>query len=517
MTATECSSQLGAREAFAQFNDSAYALVPHRHPYLRWLFLHNWILPTIILILTIALSMLAVYSTEEPRAVWTLLRVYGPVYVRGNSYDISCNRASDSEMRLMVCAHTRLVKPEELVQFRRELNSDLKPSERVSIRYLDFDQNETASAAAASSDQVRINYLVAIRYTSKEWTSFVMSELTLTLAVPLLLCLVVTGSLISRLAKLTPNYLYDLTTAGRLLVKKELEIDDKETAEKSSPAAKRSLLHLLRLRPRTWDSYAMDLEYAVTDNPLRYWSFALFIVLLLSLTMNSVDNMGALQTEVIWSSIYAYFIVFFGTILSAYVISFALWELIAIAAYLHNLPAYFQISIQDKHGDGCGGLQKLGYLSLYIALIIAGPSTAIAAIWWLFPDVLMLVEPLFVGIIVALTILVVLAAAAFFWPLWQVHSAMVKEKSAHQDKAATDFGLIESRLREAILQNDEKAKEYAEQHASLEIVYSNLKTYPTWPFASRQMVAFVTSQVIPVSTILTAMFELSDIVTGIFT
>jgi hypothetical protein len=107
----------------------------------------------------------------------------------------------------------------------------------------------------------------------------------------------------------------------------------------------------------------------------------LSVSLFLFFARSIVGEIGATETEVIWSTLYAVTVILIGSLGFAYVMAFILWYLVVVAGYLRRVTPIFCLDIQPEHGDGCGGLQRLGQVSLIIALVIAIPSVVIAILW----------------------------------------------------------------------------------------------------------------------------------------
>lgn len=74
-------------KSFACFLDGDRALIPHKNRYARWMFLHSWLVPLVLLILAILFSTAAVIGAENQQVVATMIRVYGPRYAAQDCED----------------------------------------------------------------------------------------------------------------------------------------------------------------------------------------------------------------------------------------------------------------------------------------------------------------------------------------------------------------------------------------------------------------------------------------------
>lgn len=491
-------------KSFACFLDGDRALIPHKNRYARWMFLHSWLVPLVLLILAILFSTAAVIGAENQQVVATMIRVYGPRY--------AAQDCEDDWVRIDGVYYGRLICAVTLQDAERE-GARYRPMERVYLVEAQPPEAEDVGAAEPERESETAQYLVVIDYTSKEWTSFVMSSMTIGLGIPLLLCLFVIGLLISTLARKVPRSLSELACAGRLQpgvevaqIKTESQEDEEEPAEESGGRKH------WQLWPRNWWSYAQDLERAVV-HPIRFPFYIFWVIVIFYFAQAAVIELGATETDVIWSTVYAIVVILIGSFGFAYVLAFLLWYLFVIAGYLRRITPTFNLDIQPEHGDGCGGLQRLGQISLIIALVIILPTLVIAILWG--AGALTVVDNLFFGALVILSCILILAPLAFFGPLWRVHSEMSAAKASYQDEAIANIAPFEQQLRQRIVrgQLDESDTQKLDRELTrLKALYPATQDFPTWPFSTGQLLTFLSSQFIAVVSIFTAVVEFGALV-----
>jgi hypothetical protein len=113
-------------------------------------------------------------------------------------------------------------------------------------------------------------------------------------------------------------------------------------------------------------------------------------------------------------------------------------------------------------------------------------STAIGLVFFVYPWMLMNPElfsdPVILGIILAITILVI---SIFVWPLWGVHKLLEEKKEGTLREIDLRFESVFLEFNQHFDDHDFKATERLnETIASLEIQYKRIKSIPTWPWRS---------------------------------
>jgi hypothetical protein len=203
-----------------------------------------------------------------------------------------------------------------------------------------------------------------------------------------------------------------------------------------------------------------------------------------------------------------------GTILAVFLEGYFFvagsWVLAVTGKYLRDLTGQFKFHIQPSHPDHCGGLSYLGNFSFGMALPILILSLLLGfyALIGFTPQGAYLLEPIFAMILLPLVLL--LAALAFFAPLWTIHRRMVEGKKAYND----DFAKWTAKLEQAIQSSIEgqatldpqaldKAKAAKEEMEVLQVLHPDNVKYPTWPFDRRILVAYFIPQIPAILSLLT--------------
>ncbi len=81
---------------------------------------------------------------------------------------------------------------------------------------------------------------------------------------------------------------------------------------------------------------------------------------------------------------------------------------------------------------------------------------------------------------------------------------MVEHERKIQDQAAASIGAVEEKLRDLLGSqeyNANKAKPLEARLEKLNKVYPANLNYPTWPFTTRVILIFYTSQIVPIITV----------------
>jgi hypothetical protein len=189
--------------------------------------------------------------------------------------------------------------------------------------------------------------------------------------------------------------------------------------------------------------------------------------------------------------------------LIALIVGLMVWRMIVIGVQVWRLGSRFNLAPQLGHPDGCGGLEPLGNLCLWNALIVSigglflggwtilGPSSPYASVANTY-------APLFAKLLV---IPMLVAAVSFFLPLWSVHLAMTARRAEVQlqlDQLGSVINGLEHEMLEKVdeLQADQSEK-MAKKLDVMQQVYMRGNYYPVWPFNIKTLLKFGTSQVVP--------------------
>ena len=189
-----------------------------------------------------------------------------------------------------------------------------------------------------------------------------------------------------------------------------------------------------------------------------------------------------------------------------YLIGLLAWRVGVIAYFVSRLGQRFDLAIQPKHPDKCGGLQPLGDWCLTIALLLL-----LAASYFSFWGVVITffssgadqaIDQLWTGWYQQLlVVLSVLAVFLFVQPLYAVHLQMEqrrREIQAELDELShkIDELMLELRTKADTL-TPEQGKQRLETLDFMQKVYDQSKHVPTWPFDAESLWRFVAAQAVP--------------------
>lgn len=197
-------------------------------------------------------------------------------------------------------------------------------------------------------------------------------------------------------------------------------------------------------------------------------------------------------------------------LLSAYTIGLMAWRMVMTGLHVRRLGKRHRVIPQLEHPDQCGGLEPLGNLCLWNALIVSvggmylggwiiilGPHTP-------FPGLASAYRTLFSWLLV---IPVVVAAIGFFLPLWSVHQIMVQRRAELRQQLAVLGRNIDrlamKALREADRAESEQFSEIAGRLNLMRDIYRRNQRMPVWPFNMTTLMKFVTAQALPVIGLIT--------------
>lgn len=190
-----------------------------------------------------------------------------------------------------------------------------------------------------------------------------------------------------------------------------------------------------------------------------------------------------------------------GEHLIAFVIGLMAWRMIVIGIFVWQMGREFDIHPQLGHPDECGGLEPLGYLCLWNALllsilgvflggwIILGPSTnygdEYTSLFWKL-----------------LWIPVSWAGISFFLPLWSFHNILVEKRDEVQLQL-NQLGQRIDQLSHEILDRchelePEESEKMAKKLEILQQTYQQNKNYPVWPFNADLIKKLTLSQTVQV-------------------
>ena len=183
---------------------------------------------------------------------------------------------------------------------------------------------------------------------------------------------------------------------------------------------------------------------------------------------------------------------------AAFLIGAMVWRMLIIGVTVWQLGSRLRVKPQLEHPDQCGGLEPLGGLCFWNALIISmagiylggwliiGPSTppeyASLARYYRSLFTWLLLVPLFL-------------------PLWSLHQAMVRERMRVWKQLA-GLGSMIDELANAVVSRADRAEprsitEVAARLSVMRDVYQQYRKLPVWPFNVGTLLRFLTAQVVP--------------------
>jgi hypothetical protein len=203
-----------------------------------------------------------------------------------------------------------------------------------------------------------------------------------------------------------------------------------------------------------------------------------------------------------------------GTPLALFVIGNWLFDLFVTAVLVYRMPLFFELDIQPVHPDRCGGFKTIGDLCLKMVYVVLVPTLFVS--FWLVvskhvplaPELRDLFPPYVLNpgfrtpMRVLLGLLAVSGVAVFFWPMYTVHRLMLAQRAELQQPLDAIARQIHQ-LNETILADpssvstDDREETLAEIDSLKELYERTLKV-PTWPFERSVALKFVSTQAVPI-------------------
>lgn len=175
------------------------------------------------------------------------------------------------------------------------------------------------------------------------------------------------------------------------------------------------------------------------------------------------------------------FLVLIG-FLCLYMVGQAGWIGFVTGRQIGRLSRQFDIKIQLRHPDRCGGLKPLGGFCVEAALPFIGVGLILATVPILHLDIDDVLS--IMATVVIFVFFGPLAVLAVFAPLWQIHLEMARQKMIYEDGFASQAMALEQIIRDHTTEKgDLKKAENAK--AKIEILQSvnpEKASYPVWPF-----------------------------------
>ena len=201
------------------------------------------------------------------------------------------------------------------------------------------------------------------------------------------------------------------------------------------------------------------------------------------------------------------FIILLGLVVETFIallIGVVVWRMVFISWQVWRLPERYELEIQVVHPDQCGGLEPLGNLCLWNALILAvagiylggwisiGPNTQFAAYAAAY-------GPIFS---VLLIVPIILSFVTFLLPLWTTHLVMVRKKAEIQIRLDELAKAIYAESNVLLDKTDElnftEGDERNKRLSLMRTIYSQHQKIPTWPINTNIISKFAAAQAMPV-------------------
>lgn len=210
-----------------------------------------------------------------------------------------------------------------------------------------------------------------------------------------------------------------------------------------------------------------------------------------------------------------------AAIIIAAAVGLMIWRMIIIGVQVWRLPGQFDLATQVGHSDQCGGLEPLGSVCLWNAIVIA-IAALLQAIWLvIFPLI-----PSFRSFAnynapiykIILVVLIVLSFISFFLPLWEVHRSMVAKKTELEIQLDVLSQSIDETNREllnsAVKLEPADGEKRLKKMELMRQIYSQNQKIPTWPINVSILSKFIVSQSIPVLSSLGIIQKMLSIITN---
>jgi hypothetical protein len=262
-------------------------------------------------------------------------------------------------------------------------------------------------------------------------------------------------------------------------------------------------------KPRTGDSikkkYDEFLEKYLNElhSPYRYLFIVALILSVCQFLADLINTGGDIrsQSDAPFFFVVAYNVMFYiiSPIIWTYFAAVGIWIMSVTGRYLWKLPREFEITVEPRHPDKCGGLSFLGIFCLGFSYpILVG--TIFLAILGLTGGIILLQvsSPISNGatfflIFVAMPFLYI----SFFAPLWGIHKEMEMRRAEFLETGALYIKQLETKVNESIQKKDfTNVKTLSSELDSLVSYYSG--DLPVWPFDKNIVLKFLSPQIVPV-------------------
>lgn len=215
-------------------------------------------------------------------------------------------------------------------------------------------------------------------------------------------------------------------------------------------------------------------------------------------------SLSTVQNNPSVSSIYQFFmlseiLLWTITFSVGYMVGLMVWRMVVIGLTVHKLGREFDLTLQRSHPDGCEGLAPLGNLCLWNAIIISPAGIYLSAR-------LVLVDYFQEYLYFLLIVVLVIAVISFFAPLWNIHKVMAGKRdeiNQQLNELSQNINLLSRELLDKGNILDPKEIETIEKKLdSLHKIYKDNQRIPVWPFNTSILARLVTSQIVPLLSII---------------
>ena len=338
----------------------------------------------------------------------------------------------------------------------------------------------------------------------RDGNAFLIIWNTIADIIPISLSLLLSILTFQDVTRKTPKYLAGLAKAGRLMPPSSRKASDAGI----KPALWARIRAAFDINPQGWESFTGDFENSLRSK----WGLALFLIwLALAFILDGqfVKSLHVFELNDFWMTFHYFMVLGVLGLFLVYLMGYGIWMMIVIGAYIRKLSPVFELDIEPGHGDGCGGLKRLGDLCFEMALTVIYPMVVIAV--FILVGAFSASIPAFrAGMSIGLGVAILIAAVIFFWPLLDIHKDMLDAMRKFQDEAAARIGKTEQELRDLFgsgSYDGGTVKVLEDRLEKLKKLYPADLNFPVWPFTTKIVVAFYTSQIVPIITVITGLYD----------
>lgn len=195
-----------------------------------------------------------------------------------------------------------------------------------------------------------------------------------------------------------------------------------------------------------------------------------------------------------------------GQPLIGFLVGIMVWRMLIVGMLVWQLGKRFDLIPQLGHPDKCGGLEPLGNLCLWNALILGIPGLYLGGWIIVGPKFFPWTEE-YIPFLSAIAFMVVITSGiSFFLPLWSIHQVMLARRRELQQQL-DQLGEGINRLRRKMLcraedLQPEESEEMAKKLELMQKIYQENQHIPVWPFNIGIISKFLVSQAVPLASLL---------------